>query len=182
MNVVATAIPEVKLITPRVFSDNRGYFKETWNRQAFSDAGIDADFVQDNQSRSGARVIRGLHYQLKRPQGKLVRALSGGIYDVAVDLRRRSMTFGHWVGAHLTDRNHAMLWVPEGFAHGFCVTTEYAEIAYKCTDFYCPDDEHTIRWDDPDLKVEWPIAPGDAVSVSDKDGRGVAFKDAEYFP
>lgn len=182
MQVLETRIAEVKLITPRVIADNRGYFKETWNRKAFAEAGLDLDFVQDNQSRSSRGVLRGLHYQLHQPQGKLVRVLSGSIFDVAVDLRRSSPSFGEWAGAELSAENHAMLWVPAGFAHGFYVTSESAEISYKCTDFYSPGDERTIRWDDPELQIAWPIPPGQSPAVSEKDAQGVPFATADLFP
>jgi dTDP-4-dehydrorhamnose 3,5-epimerase len=160
MNIEALAIPEVLLITPRVFGDARGFFLESWNRRSFAAAGLDLDFVQDNHSRSQRGVLRGLHYQIRQPQGKLVRVVAGEVFDVAVDLRRSSPHFGRWVGARLSADNAQMLWVPPGFAHGFLVLSEQADFLYKTTDYYLPEAERCLRWDDPSVGVQWPLAPG----------------------
>lgn len=180
MQVQHTEIPDVRILEPRVYGDERGYFFEAYNRAVFSTL-LDADpqFVQDNQSRSAHGVLRGLHYQIQQPQGKLVRVLSGEIFDVAVDIRRSSPTFGRWVGVRLSAQNHRQLWVPEGFAHGFYVTSDFAEVLYKTTDFYAPEHERSIQWNDPDLAIDWPIEG--APNLSNKDLRGVAFRDAEVF-
>lgn len=175
------SIPEVVLIEPRVFGDERGYFKETWSERAFADAGLDIRFVQDNHSRSSRGVLRGLHYQVRHPQGKLVRVLRGAIFDVAVDLRRSSATFGRWVGATLSDRNHLMLWIPPHFAHGFLALEEGTEVAYKCSDLYDPGSERTIRWDDADLAIGWPLPPGAAPILSAKDAAGIPLREAAVF-
>ena len=181
MNVISTAIPDVKIIEPRVYGDERGFFMETWNEKAFREAGIEATFVQDNHSRSVKNTLRGLHYQIKQPQGKLVRATSGEVFDVAVDLRKGSPTFGQWVGEYLSADNKRMLWVPPGFAHGFYVTSDQAEFQYKCTDYYAPDHERCIRWDDPDLAIRWPEAVNEEVLVSAKDAEGVPFGGAQVY-
>lgn len=180
MQAQTTAIPEVKILEPHVYGDERGYFFEAYNRTEFTRLlEFEPVFVQDNQSRSAKGVLRGLHYQIRQAQGKLVRVLSGEIFDVAVDIRRSSPTFGHWVGVRLSAQNHRQLWVPEGFAHGFCVTSDSAEVLYKTTDFYAPEHERSILWNDPELSIDWPIEgePG----LSGKDRRGVPFKDAEVF-
>lgn len=182
MEFVRTDIPEVILIRPKVFGDPRGYFLETWQEARFADAGIDVHFVQDNHSHSGRGVLRGLHYQIRQPQGKLVRVVTGSVFDVAVDIRRSSPTFGRWVGYELSDQNHHILWVPPGFAHGYLVLSECADFVYRCTDFYAPQAERAIRWDDPDLGVRWPLPGGDAPVVSGKDSAAPSFRDAEYFP
>jgi dTDP-4-dehydrorhamnose 3,5-epimerase len=179
MNVISLAIPEVLLITPRLFCDERGFFFESYNQQALAAHGIQGSFVQDNHSCSAANVLRGLHYQVSRVQGKLVRVVAGEVFDVAVDLRRSSRTFGRWVGELLSAENKKMLWVPPGFAHGFVVTKGPAEFLYKVTDYWEPSAERTIIWSDPDLKIDWPIE-GDPV-VSAKDAQGVRFRDAETF-
>lgn len=179
MNVTPTAIPDVLLVEPDVFGDERGFFMETWQRRKFADAGIDYDFVQDNHSRSARGTLRGLHYQIQQPQGKLVRATVGEVFDVAVDIRRSSPTFGQWVGAHLSADNKRMLWVPPGFAHGFYVTSEVAEFQYKCTDYYAPEHERSIRWDDPTLAIDWPLQ-GEPL-VSDKDQEASWLEGAEVF-
>lgn len=166
MNIRSTAIAEVLLIEPDVFGDARGFFLESWHQRKFAEQGLADTFVQDNHSRSGRGVLRGLHYQLCRPQGKLVRVVSGEVFDVAVDIRRGSPSFGQWVGERLSEYNHRMLYVPPGFAHGFCVLSDTADFLYKCTDFYDPDDEHGIAWDDPDIAIRWPGGP---FSLSDKD-------------
>ena len=156
MEVVETRIPDVKLIKPKVFGDERGFFMETWNARAFAKAGIDAAFVQDNHSRSVKHTLRGLHYQIKQPQGKLVRCTRGEVFDVAVDLRKSSPTFGCWVGKVLSDKNRYQLWIPPGFAHGFIALSEIADFQYKCTDYYNPEFEACIKWSDPDVGIEWP--------------------------
>jgi dTDP-4-dehydrorhamnose 3,5-epimerase len=179
MKVTRMAIPDIMLLEPKVFGDPRGYFFESYNRRVFEEVGIVADFVQDNQSRSAKNVLRGLHYQVQQPQGKLVRAISGVILDVAVDLRRSSPTFGRWVGEELSAENRSMLWVPRGFAHGFVVLSDFAEIAYKADAFYAPAHERSILWNDPDLKIEWPIT--NAPVQSAKDAAGTRFRDAEVF-
>ncbi len=166
---------------PRVFGDERGFFLESWERRKFATGGIDVEFVQDNHSRSVRHTLRGLHYQVVRPQGKLVRVTRGSIFDVAVDLRRSSPTFGRWVGTELSEENRNMLWVPPGFAHGFLVLSESADFLYKCSDYYTPNAERCIRWDDPQLAIDWPLATGTAPFLSAKDAAGVAFADAEYF-
>ncbi len=176
------AIPEVVLIRPKVFGDHRGFFYESWHRQVFAAAGIDVDFVQDNHSRSAQYALRGLHYQVEQTQGKLVRVVSGTVFDVAVDLRRSSSTFGRWVGATLSAENHFQLWVPAGFAHGFLVLSEIADFSYKCTDYYAPAHERCIRWDDPALAIDWPLPAGVTARLSLKDANGVAFGDAPTFP
>lgn len=158
MNVQETALPGVLLIEPRVFGDDRGAFLESWQRERYVAAGIDAAFVQDNHSRSTYGVVRGLHYQLHHPQGKLVRVARGRVLDVAVDIRRGSPTFGQWTGAVLDDESHRQLWLPPGFAHGFAVLSPTADFLYKCTDFYHPEDERTVLWNDPDLGIDWQVA------------------------
>ncbi len=152
-----TAIPDVILIEPRVFRDPRGFFLETYHRQKYAEAGIDVEFVQDNHSLSSRGTVRGLHAQLQRPQGKLLRAIHGEIFDVAVDIRRGSPYFGNWVGAWLSADNFRQIYIPPGFAHGFCVTSDVAQIEYKCTDFYDPASEISVQWDDPELKIDWPV-------------------------
>ena len=177
-----TEIPDVVLIQPTVFGDARGYFFESWERRKFAAGGIEADFVQDNQSRSSQYILRGLHYQIQQPQGKLVRVVTGTVFDVAVDIRRSSSTFGRWVGVVLSEENRHMLWVPPGFAHGFVVLSEHAHFVYRCTDFWAPEYERSILWNDPDLEVKWPIPSGADPLVSAKDARGQRFRDAQYFP
>jgi dTDP-4-dehydrorhamnose 3,5-epimerase len=176
-----TRIPDVVLIRPKVFGDDRGFFLESWEERKFAQAGLGAKFVQDNHSRSRRNTLRGLHYQIQSTQGKLVRVVAGSVFDVAVDMRRSSETFGHWVGAILSDENHHMLWVPEGFAHGFLVLTEYVDFLYRCTDFWAPAHERTVLWSDPDLAIDWPLAAGEAPLLSPKDAAGVRFRDAECF-
>jgi dTDP-4-dehydrorhamnose 3,5-epimerase len=180
MQVMPTAIPDVKVIEPKVFGDERGFFMESWNARAFADAGINAAFVQDNHSRSAKGVLRGLHYQIGAAQAKLVRIVAGSVFDVAVDLRRSSPTFGQWVGEILSADNKRMLWVPQGFAHGFLSLEDGTELLYKCTDFYSPDAEHCLAWDDPTLGTDWPL-DGLVPLVSTKDAVGKAFADAETF-
>jgi len=176
MNVIKTGIPDVLIIEPQVFGDERGFFMESWNQKAFNDAvGRDVSFVQDNHSRSAKNVLRGLHYQIQEPQGKLVRVVAGVVFDVAVDIRKSSPTFGQWVGATLSAENKQQLWVPEGFAHGFVVLSAVAEFLYKTTDYYAPEYERCIRWDDLDLNIEWPL--GGEVVLSGKDHAGIAFSE-----
>ncbi|WP_341582338.1 dTDP-4-dehydrorhamnose 3,5-epimerase [Marinobacter metalliresistant] len=173
MKITETGIPDVKLIEPKVFGDDRGFFMETWNEKAFREAGINATFVQDNHSRSVKNTLRGLHYQIKQPQGKLVRVTRGQVFDVAVDLRINSTTFGQWVGEYLSEDNNRMLWVPPGFAHGFLVTSETADFQYKCTDYYAPEYERTIYWDDPDIAVRWGLTENGEPKLSTKDQKGI---------
>ncbi len=182
MNAIPTAIPDVKLIEPKVFGDARGYFFESYNAGRFADAtGESPDFVQDNQSFSTQGVLRGLHYQVIRPQAKLVRCLQGEIYDVAVDLRKSSSTFGEYVGATLSADNHRQIWVPVGFAHGFYVVSATAVVQYKTTDYYSPEGERAILWNDPDLAIAWPLVAGNGPSVSDKDLKALSFRLADKF-
>jgi dTDP-4-dehydrorhamnose 3,5-epimerase len=181
MQFEPTAIPEVVLIRPKVFGDSRGFFLESWEERKFADAGIHARFVQDNHSRSSRHILRGLHYQSQQTQGKLVRVVSGTVYDVAVDVRRSSPSFGRWVGVTLSADNHHMLWVPAGFAHGFVVLSESADFLYRCTDFYAPQYERAIIWNDPDLNVQWPLPPGAEPVLSAKDAAASRFRDAEVF-
>jgi dTDP-4-dehydrorhamnose 3,5-epimerase len=181
MKAVPTAIPEVLLIEPRVFGDARGFFYESWNARAFDAAvGKPVRFVQDNHSASLRGVLRGLHYQLRQPQGKLVRVVAGEVYDVVVDLRRSSPTFGRWVGERLSAENHRMLWVPEGFAHGFLVLSDRAEFLYKTTDYYAPEHERTLLWNDPALAIDWPIESPPQLKAKDEAGTPLAR--AETFP
>ena len=181
MKFTPTSIPDVILVTPDVFGDNRGFFMETWHAGKFAAGGIAADFVQDNHSRSSQGILRGLHYQIKKPQGKLVRVLSGEVFDVAVDLRRNSATFGQWVGMSLSAENKKMVWIPPGFAHGFYVISQQADFFYKCTDFYAPEYERTIRWNDPDLAIDWPLIDEKGPVLAPKDEAAVLFKNAEYY-
>ena len=182
MIVIATEIPDVRIVEPKVFGDARGYFFESFNAQRFSEAtGQEPVFVQDNQSYSVRGVLRGLHYQVLRPQAKLVRAVQGEIYDVAVDLRASSPTFGRSAGVRLSSENHRQLWIPVGFAHGFFVLSETAVVLYKATDYYSPEGERSILWNDPELAIEWPMAAGTSPSVSDKDLKALSFDAAEKF-
>jgi dTDP-4-dehydrorhamnose 3,5-epimerase len=181
MKVTPTAIPDVLIIEPPVYADERGFFFESWNARAFATVGLDVEFVQDNHSRSRQGILRGLHYQIEHAQGKLVRAMNGRIYDVAIDIRQSSPSFGKWVGEWLTGDNHRMLWIPPGFAHGFYVASESAHFLYKCSDYYSPELERTILWNDPDLGIEWPLVNEAAPSLSQKDMRGTPFRNAEYF-
>ena len=181
MEVIETNIPDVKLFKPKVFGDERGFFMESYNKKTLEAlCGLDVEFVQDNHSRSGKNVLRGLHYQMLQPQGKLVRVTSGEVFDVAVDIRQSSPTFGQWAGTILSGQNHHQFYVPPGFAHGFVVLSETADFLYKTTDYYSPAHEHCIRWDDPDIGINWPHL-GEA-SLSEKDKAGVAFKEAVYYP
>jgi dTDP-4-dehydrorhamnose 3,5-epimerase len=181
VNVIQTALPGVLIIEPKVFGDARGFFLESWNQQAFAQAGLDMKFVQDNHSLSLQGTLRGLHYQLQHTQGKLVRVTAGEVFDVAVDLRRSSPTFGKWLGIPLSADNKRMLWVPGGFAHGFYVVSPQAEFLYKCTDFYDPASERTLAWDDPDVAIQWPLIPGMEPLLSAKDKLGKRLRDAETF-
>jgi dTDP-4-dehydrorhamnose 3,5-epimerase len=177
MQITPTALPDVLLIEPRVFGDDRGFFFESWNRRAFAAAGIDADFVQDNHSRSRRGVLRGLHYQIEHAQGKLVRVTEGEVYDVAVDLRRSSPGFGRSVGCVLSAVNRRMLWIPPGFAHGFLVLSENAEFLYKATDYWFPEHERTLLWSDPALRIDWPLSGEPTLAAKDAAGRLLADAD-----
>jgi dTDP-4-dehydrorhamnose 3,5-epimerase len=179
MKATPTRLPEVLIIEPKVFGDARGFFFESWNAREFERAGIRANFVQDNHSRSEKGVLRGLHYQVRQPQGKLVRVLAGEIFDVAVDIRRSSPTFGKWEGVRLSAESKSTLWVPIGFAHGFCVLSDFAEVLYKTTDFYAPEHERSIAWNDPDLKIDWPLSG--MPTLSRKDAAGLRLREAEVF-
>lgn len=182
MRFLPTAIPEVCIIEPQVFGDERGFFMETYHRARFAAAGIDADFVQDNHSRSRRGTLRGLHYQIRQAQGKLVRVVQGTVFDVAVDMRRSSPTFGQWVGEILSAENKRQMWVPPGFAHGFYVLSDSADFVYKCTALYAPEHERCVRWDDAELAIAWPLLHGTAPLVSAKDAAGASFRDAECYP
>ena len=180
MNVIETAIAGVLIIEPRVFGDQRGFFMETWNAAGFAAAGLDVSFVQDNHSRSQKGVLRGLHFQNPGPQGKLVRVTAGAVFDVVVDLRAASPTFGQWVGAELSADNKRMFWVPEGFAHGFLTLEDDTDFLYKCTASYAPQSEHTLAWNDPMVGIEWPLAGLDPI-ISEKDARGLSLADVSVF-
>ena len=181
MKIINTAIPDVLILEPNVFSDARGFFQETYNKKAFQNlTGIDTEFVQDNHSHSEKGVLRGLHYQIKQPQGKLVRVVRGAVFDVAVDIRKTSPTFGQWVGVELTEDNHRQLWMPAGFAHGFVVLTERVDYLYKTTDYYAPQHERCILWNDPDIGIDWAI--NDEPQLSSKDREGTLLQHAEVFP
>lgn len=182
MELERLAIPEVCLLRPRVFGDERGFFLESWNRRTFASAGLDLDFVQDNNSRSQHGVLRGLHYQLQQPQGKLVRVVEGEVFDVAVDLRHSSPTFGRWVAATLSASNHQMLWVPPGFAHGFYVLSAHAQFLYKTTDYYLPAAERCLLWNDPELGIDWPIPAGESPLLAVKDAAGLPLSACDLFP
>ena len=180
MKVIPTKISDVLIIEPKVFGDERGFFYESFNKKVFEEStGLKPDFVQDNYSKSSKGVIRGLHYQIKQPQAKLVRVIRGEVLDVAVDLRKSSDTYGQWVGVHLSAENNQQLWIPEGFAHGFVVLSETAEFLYKTTDYYAPEHERCIQWNDADLAIDWQYS--DDPLVSEKDAKGAKFKDAETF-
>jgi len=181
MKVVPTEIPEVLIIEPKVFEDDRGFFFESFNQRSFAEkTGVEADFVQDNHSRSSQNVLRGLHYQIQQPQGKLVRVVAGAVFDVAVDIRKSAPTFGKWVGCLLSAENKRLLWVPVGFAHGFLVVSQTAEVLYKATDYYAPGQERCILWNDPDLAINWDLTAPPVLSA--KDQAGQPFKAAELFP
>ena len=180
MKVIPENISDVLIIEPKVFGDDRGFFFESFNKKTFEEAtGVTADFVQDNHSKSSRGVLRGLHYQIKQPQGKLVRVTSGEVLDVAVDIRKSSNTFGQWASVILSAENKRQLWIPEGFAHGFVVLSDSAQFLYKTTDYYAPEHERCIRWNDEELAIDWQYR--DEPQVSEKDARGMAFKDAELF-
>ncbi len=180
MLITPTKIPDVLIIEPKVFGDERGFFFESFNKKAFQQAtGVEADFVQDNHSKSSKGVLRGLHYQIKQPQGKLVRVSSGEVFDVAVDLRKSSPSFGRWVGVTLSADNKRQLWIPPGFAHGFVVLSDTAEFLYKTTDYYAPEHERCIKWNDAELAIDWLYAAEPV--VSEKDAKGALFKDADFF-
>ena len=179
MKLIPTRFPEVLLLEPRVFGDARGFFFESWNEREFERTGIRARFVQDNHSRSGRGVLRGLHYQIRQPQGKLIRVVSGEIFEVAVDIRRSSPTFARWEGIRLNAESYKMLWIPSGFAHGFCVLSEFAEVLYKATDYYAPEHERCILWSDPELDIDWPLPSAPVLSA--KDAAGTPLQDAEVF-
>jgi dTDP-4-dehydrorhamnose 3,5-epimerase len=181
MNIIPTKIPDVLILEPDVFGDSRGFFFESYNEKEFREmTRLPVTFVQDNHSRSNKHVLRGLHYQIRQPQGKLVRVISGEVFDVAADIRRSSPTFGKWVGEYLTAENKKQMWVPSGFAHGFLVLSGVAEFLYKTTDYYAPEHERCISWNDPVLNVQWPITVNPL--VSEKDEKGILFQDAEVFP
>jgi dTDP-4-dehydrorhamnose 3,5-epimerase len=179
---IASDIPDVVIVETPTFEDDRGFFAETWHADKFAAGGIDATFVQDNHSRSIKHTLRGLHYQIEQAQGKLVRVVAGSVFDVAVDLRRASSTFGAWVGFVLSGENRRQAYIPPGFAHGFLVTSDYAEFVYKCTDYYAPQHERTIIWNDPHLNIEWPLRDEVTPRLSARDRGGVAFKDAPNYP
>ncbi len=181
MQIIKTRIPEVLIFEPKIFGDDRGFFLESFNQQKFFDAtGLDVAFVQDNHSRSAQHVLRGLHYQIEQAQGKLVRVTAGEVFDVAVDIRQSSPTFGQWVGTVLSAKNMHQLWVPAGFAHGFVVLSETADFLYKTTDFYAPAHECCIKWDDPTIGIEWPLTAAPILSA--KDNAGLSLQDAQKFP
>jgi dTDP-4-dehydrorhamnose 3,5-epimerase len=180
LNVIRTEIPDVVIVEPKVFGDDRGFFFESFNAKAFEEAtGVTRTFVQDNHSRSSRNVLRGLHYQIQHPQGKLVRVVAGEVFDVAVDLRKSSPTFGRWVGVTLSAQNKRQLWVPEGFAHGFVVTSESAEFLYKTTDYWFPEHERSLLWSDPDLKIQWPLESAPLLAAKDASGKRIT--DADVF-
>lgn len=183
MKVIDTKIPDVKIIEPVVFGDERGFFMETWQQKKFEElvSRKPTQFVQDNHSKSSKGILRGLHYQTENTQGKLVRVVSGEVFDVAVDIRKNSSTFGQWVGVYLSAENKRQLWIPEGFAHGFYVTSDEAEFVYKCTNYYNPKTEISIKWNDEDLNIDWPIAQGSILNLSKKDEQGIPFVLAPYF-
>jgi len=181
MDFSPSAIPDVIVIRPDVFGDDRGFFMETFQARLFQSSGIIFDFVQDNQSRSHRGVLRGLHYQARRPQGKLVRAVTGEVFDVAVDLRRSSKTFGRWTGETLSAENRKMIWVPPGFAHGFLVLSDEADVLYKATDYYTPEYERTLAWNDPAVGIPWPLSSGEKPILSAKDSAGLLLSQAEVY-
>jgi dTDP-4-dehydrorhamnose 3,5-epimerase len=181
MQITPTTLPDVYLIEPKVFGDERGFYMETYQAQIFTEAGLPTSFVQDNHSRSRQGTLRGLHYQIRQAQGKLVRVIIGEVFDVAVDIRRSSPTFGRWVGTFLSAQNKMQLWVPPGFAHGFYVTSDWADLLYKTTDFYAPEWERAIRWDDPDLAIDWPLDGGQPPILSARDSQGKTLREAELF-
>lgn len=181
MDIEATPLDGVMLIKPRVFGDDRGFFLESWNRRAFTEAGIPNDFVQDNHSRSCQGTLRGLHFQTQQTQGKLVRTINGAIFDVTVDLRSNSATFGQWFGCLLSAENNMQLWVPPGFAHGFYVISESADFLYKCTDYYHPESEVSLAWDDADINIQWPLVNGESPELSAKDANALSWSEVPKF-
>ena len=181
MNIQKTAIPDVLIIEPKVFTDERGFFMETFHARRFVEHGLPQNFVQDNHSGSKRGTLRGLHYQIRQAQGKLVRVVAGEVFDVAVDLRKSSPTFGQWAGTHLSVENKMQLWIPEGFAHGFIVLSDWAEVIYKVTDFYASEWQRTLLWNDPELGIEWPLLDGMPPILSAKDAQGKPLRDAELF-
>jgi len=182
MQASPTRIAEIQIVSPEVLSDQRGFFFESYCKSDFESLGIGDEFVQDNQSGSSGGVLRGLHYQIKHPQGKLVRVVAGEIFDVAVDLRQGSPTFGDWIGVRLSAANRRMLWIPAGFAHGFYTISEWAEVVYKVTDYYTPEWERTLRWNDPQVNIDWPLMKGRDPILSKKDADGALLEDAETYP
>ena len=178
MQIITTPIPDVLVLEPRVFGDERGFFFESWNQREFARLGLPTQFVQDNHSKSARGILRGLHYQTQQVQGKLVRVVAGEVFDVAVDMRRDSPTLGRWAGALLSAANRRMMWIPPGFAHGFYVTADSAEFVYKCTDFYAPEHEVALRWDDPAIGIPWPLVDGQPPLLSAKDAAGLSFAEA----
>ncbi len=182
MKFIQTPLTDVLIIEPDIFGDERGFFLETWHYKKFMDGGINAEFVQDNHSRSTRNILRGLHYQIQQPQGKLVRVVEGSIFDVVVDLRKSSESFGRWYGHTLSSENKSMLWCPPGFAHGFLVTSDYADVCYKCTDYYALEHDRTLRWDDETVSVNWPLEGGLEPVLSEKDRNGKALEEADVFP
>jgi dTDP-4-dehydrorhamnose 3,5-epimerase len=182
MKVTPTDIPDVLVLEPTVHRDERGFFLESWHEERLAAKGIAARFVQDNHSHSVQGTLRGLHYQMQNPQGKLVRVVSGEVHDVAVDLRRSSPTFGRWVYQCLSSDNHKQLWIPPGFAHGFYVLSESADLLYKCTAYYAPSSDRTLRWDDPDLEIAWPLIGGGAPLLSVKDAAAPSLREAQTYP
>ncbi|MFH2060543.1 MAG: dTDP-4-dehydrorhamnose 3,5-epimerase [Pseudomonadota bacterium] len=181
MKYTRLSIPDVILIEPAVFGDHRGFFMETFRQDVFNEHVTPTIFVQENHSNSSQGILRGLHYQIKHPQGKIVRVISGKVFDVAVDIRKSSPSFGKWIGTTLSAENKKMLWVPPGFAHGFYVLSNEAEFTYKCTDYYAPEHERSILWNDPDIAIDWPIIPGSTPILSEKDKNGLTLKTAEVF-
>lgn len=184
MQRIPTTIPDVCILEPKVFGDARGFFMESWNRRTFAALGLDLDFVQDNHSRSRKGVLRGLHYQIVEPQGKLVRVVDGAVFDVAVDLRKSSPTFGQWAGVVLSAENQRMFWVPPGFAHGFLTLSDSADFLYKATEYYAPAHERSVLWNDPAIGIDWPLAAlgGMEPLLAAKDAAGIPLKDAETYP
>jgi len=181
MEFAPTQIPDVVVIDPVVYEDERGFLMETWHASRFREAGIDAEFVQDVHSRSAKGTVRGLHYQINQAQGKLIRVIRGEAFDVAVDIRKSSPTFGQWVGETLSEGNRRLIWVPPGFAHGFLVLSDFADFEYRMTDYHAPEHARSILWDDPDIGIEWPLSGGKAPLMSDADRKGVALRDAEVY-
>lgn len=181
MKIIPTHIPEVLLLEPQVFGDARGFFLETWNARKFAELGLDWQFVQDNHSRSGQGILRGMHYQIQHPQGKLVRVTQGAVFDVAVDLRQSSPTYGQWAGVELSAENQRLFWIPPGFAHGFYVLSESADFIYKCTDYYYPEYDRSLRWDDPTVGIDWPLLNGEQPTISAKDAAGKYWQEADKF-